>query len=60
LSFKKSELNLIVEKKRKVAQNVSINALNISSKYSKFVASIIRNIKKFIIVKVVIIITKIP
>lgn len=50
----------MVEKKRKVAQKVSINALNMCSKYSKFVASIIRKIKKFIIVKVVIIITKIP
>ena len=48
------------EKKRKVAQKVSINALKISTKYSKFDESIIRKIKKFIIVKVEIIITKIP
>ena len=50
----------MVEKNRNVAQNVSINTLNMTSKYSKFDASINRNIKKFIIVKVVIIITKIP
>ena len=50
----------MVEKKRKVAQKVSINALNMGSEYSNFDASINRNIKKFIIVKVVIIITKIP
>mgnify|MGYP003495361997 len=50
----------MVEKKRKVAQKVTINALKISSKYSKFDASINRNIKKFIIVNVEIIITKIP
>lgn len=50
----------MVEKKRKVAQNVIINALKISSKYSKFDASITRNIKKFIIVNVEIIMIKIP